>query len=66
LKDWAEDAQEYRRYARHTLVRARQMTNPGTRTLMIDIALIWLRMAEISARHMPVVQQQQQVQPKNK
>ena len=58
------NAEDYRRYARRFLVRARQMSNPGTRTLMIDIALIWMRMAEISERHKPVVQQQQQVQPK--
>jgi hypothetical protein len=41
------DAEQYRRNARHFLVRARRMTNPGIRTLLIDIAIIWMRMAEI-------------------
>ena len=40
------DAEQYRRRARHYLIRARQMLNPVNRVTMIDMAMIWMRMAE--------------------
>jgi hypothetical protein len=57
------DAEEYRRNARRYLVRARQMTSPENRAIMIDLAARWMRLAERSEATRPV-QQQQQVQPK--
>jgi hypothetical protein len=38
--------QDYRRRAQHYLVLARQMTDPGNRTTMIDLAAIWMRLAD--------------------
>jgi hypothetical protein len=55
-------AEHYRRNARHFVIRARRMTYPGTRALMIDIATIWMRLAELAERHKLIVQQQQQMQ----
>ena len=40
------DAEQYRRRARRYLIRARQMLNPVNRATMIDMAMIWMRMAE--------------------
>ena len=40
------DAEQYRRRARRYLIRARQMLNPVNRATMIDMAVIWMRMAE--------------------
>jgi hypothetical protein len=40
------DAEDYRRTARRYLVRAREMMNPVNRATMIDMAVIWMRMAE--------------------
>jgi len=44
--------------------RARQMTLPENRAIMIDLATRWMRLAERSEATRPV-QQQQQVQPKD-
>jgi hypothetical protein len=57
------DAEQYRRYARRYLARARQMTSPENRAIMIDLAMRWMRLAERAVATRPV-QQQQQVQPK--
>jgi len=38
------------------------MANSETRTLMIDFAIMWMRLAEIAERYEPIVQQQQQMQ----
>jgi hypothetical protein len=57
------NAKEYRRNARRYLVRARQMTLPENRALMIDLASRWMRLAERIEAKRPV-QQQQQMQPR--
>jgi hypothetical protein len=57
------DPEQYRRNARRYLVRARQMTSPENRAIMIDLAARWMRLAERAMATRPV-QQQQQVQPK--
>jgi hypothetical protein len=59
------NTKEYRRNARRYLARARQMTLPENRALMIDLATRWMRLAERSEATRPVQQQQQQVQPKD-
>jgi hypothetical protein len=60
------DAEQYRRHARRYLARARQMTSPENRAIMIDLAMRWMRLAERAMATGPVQQQQQQqVQPKN-
>jgi hypothetical protein len=56
---------EYRRNARRYLARARQMTLPENRAIMIDLATRWMRLAERSEATRPVQQQQQQVQPRD-
>jgi len=40
------DAEQYRRRARRYLILARQMISPVNRATMIDMAVIWMRMAE--------------------
>jgi hypothetical protein len=40
------DAEQYRRSARRYLIRARQMISPVNRATMINMAVIWMRMAE--------------------
>ena len=40
------DAEQYRRRARRYLIRARRMISPVNRATMIDMAMIWMRMAE--------------------
>jgi hypothetical protein len=54
------DAEHYRRRARRYLIRARQMLNPMNRVTMVDMAVIWMRMAEWAEPENPVIQQQQQ------
>ena len=56
------NAEQYRRNARNYLARTRCMANSETRTLMIDFAIMWIRLAEIAERYEPIVQQQQQMQ----
>lgn len=58
------DPEQYRRNARRYLARARQMTCPENRAIMIDLASRWMRLAERAVATRPVQQQQQQVQPK--
>jgi hypothetical protein len=59
------DAEHYRRNARRYLTRARQMTSPENRAIMIDLAVRWLRLAErVGTSRTVQQQQQQQVQPK--
>ena len=48
------DAEDYRRTARRYLVRAREMMNPANRSTMIDMAVIWMRMAERAKNNMPM------------
>ena len=57
------DAEQYRRHARRYLARARQMTSPENRAILIDLAVRWMRLAERAVATRPV-QQQQQAQPK--
>ena len=57
------DAEQYRRRARRYLIRARQMLNPVNRVTMIDMAVIWMRMAEWARPENLVQHQQQQAQP---
>ena len=40
------NAEQYRRRARRYLIRAREMISPVNRATMIDMAVIWMRMAE--------------------
>jgi len=63
------DVMEYRSRARRCLVQARLVSNPGVRAGLIDMASQWMLCAERAERQSPqkpVVQQQQQVQPKQK
>jgi hypothetical protein len=57
-------AEECHRNAHRYLVRAPQMSSPANRTAMIDLAVIWMRLAERAQRCKPIGQQQQQIQPK--
>jgi hypothetical protein len=59
------NAEGYRRNARRYLARARQMTDPENRAIMIDLATRWMRLAERFEAARRPVQQQQQVQTKN-
>jgi hypothetical protein len=73
-------AEEYRRLAQECLTAARIVTTKEARTLLIERAELWLRLAEEQdgetanveppmppnpIEDRPVVQQQQQVQPKD-
>ena len=58
------DAEQYRRRAHRYLIRARQMLNPVNRVTMIDMALIWMRMAEWAKPDSPLIQLQQRRQAK--
>jgi hypothetical protein len=58
------DAEQYRRRALRYLIRARQMLNPVNRVAMIDMALIWMRMAEWAKPDNPLIQLQQRRQAK--
>jgi len=60
------DEMEYRRRARRCLAQARLVSNPGIRAGLIDMAAQWMLCAERAERQKPVVQQQQQAQPKQK
>lgn len=57
------DAEQYRRKAQHYLIRARQMMSPANRVAMIDLAAIWIRLAE-RAKPENQVAQQRPTQPK--
>jgi hypothetical protein len=59
------DAHQYRRKAQHYLIRARQMMSPANRAAMIELAAIWMRLAERANLEKQVVQQQQ-AQPPDK
>src|SRR5262245_1663298 len=52
------DAEHYRRRARHYLIRARRMISPVNRATMIDMAVIWMRMADWAKAENPLIQQQ--------
>jgi len=56
-------AEECRRKAQRYFVRAPQMSCPANRVAMIDLAVIWMRLAERANRDKPITQQQQ-IQPK--
>jgi hypothetical protein len=58
------DAEHYRRRARHYLIRARRMISPVNRATMIDMAVIWMRMADWAKAENPLIQQQPQQQVK--
>jgi hypothetical protein len=57
------DAEQYRRKAQHYLIRARQMMSPANRVAMIELAAIWIRLAERAKPEDQAVQQRQ-TQPK--
>ena len=57
------DAEQYRRKAQHYLICARQMMSPANRAMMIELAAIWMRLAERARFENQVVQQPQ---PKDK
>ena len=60
----ASRADEYRRRAQQCLEMARTFTNRQVRDTLSHMAQVWLRLADnYEAR--PVVQQQQQIQPKD-
>lgn len=56
-------AEECRRKAQRYFVGAPQMSSPAKRVAMIDLAVIWMRLAERANRDKPITQQQQ-IQPK--
>jgi hypothetical protein len=49
--------------ARHCLVRARHLDNRAGKAAMVDLAVIWMRIAEHVEERKTAVQQQQQTQP---
>jgi hypothetical protein len=53
------DAEQYRRKAQRYLVRARQMMSPANRAAMIDLAAIWIRLAERADPENRAIRQQQ-------
>lgn len=55
-------AEEYRRLAKACLTTARAIASKERRHVLIQMAQVWLRLAEEQSR--PVTQQQQQPQPK--
>jgi hypothetical protein len=57
-------AEECRRNARRYLVRAPQMSSPANRTAMIDLAVIWMRLADRAQRYQPIGPQQRQMESK--
>jgi hypothetical protein len=59
------DAEQYRRKAKRYLIRARQMMSPANRVAMIDVAAVWMRLAERANPENQVVQQRQ-AQPQDK
>jgi len=59
------DAEQYRRKAQHYLIRARQMMSPANRAAMIDLAAIWMRLADRAKLERQVAQQQAQAQRKS-
>ena len=62
--DRAMDAEHCSRNARHYLIRARQMSRPEDRAVMIAMAAHWMEKAEQVERDKRIVQQQRQVQPR--
>jgi len=60
------DAEMYRRRASRCLVVAQRISDPHRRAKIIDLAQKWMVFAEQAERQRPVVQQQQQMQPKQK
>jgi hypothetical protein len=69
----ASSADEYRRRAQRCLELARTFEDPNARETLTHMAQAWLRLAErpdrwmlptASKQTLPVVQQQQQLQPK--
>jgi hypothetical protein len=67
-------AQEYRRLAQECRVMARSVSTEETRAALLEMAQVWLRLAEereaaipprATEQSQPSVQQQQQVQPKD-
>jgi hypothetical protein len=67
-------AEDYRLLAQECLEIARTIASASERTVLIDIAQSWLELAEqqeaatppMPVEDRPVMQQQQQVQPKDK
>jgi len=60
------EAEEYRRRAWRCLTLARLAVNAEARAKIVDMAEIWMRFAQRAEQQTPVVQQQQQIQPKKK
>ena len=67
-------AEEYRRYARHCLEIAPTFQDEEARATLVGLAQAWLTLAEsydssipsaATKQAQPVVQQQQQIQPKD-
>jgi hypothetical protein len=55
------DAEEYRRRAQHHLALARQMTNATHRAALLDLAGIWMRLAQQAELNERILQQQDQM-----
>ena len=58
------EAEEYRRRARRCLIVARQIADYRKRAMYIDMAATWMLFAHRAERRKPIIQQQQQMQPK--
>jgi hypothetical protein len=64
----ASRADEYRRRAQQCLVMARTFGDRDARIILSYMAEAWLRLADLAApeqQRRPIVQQQQQLQPKD-
>ena len=56
------DAEEYRRRAQHHLTLARQMTNVAHRAALLDLAGIWMRLAQQAESNERILQQHEAMQ----
>jgi hypothetical protein len=55
------DAEEYRRRALHHLALARQMSNAAHRLAFLDLAGIWMRLAQQAESNQRIVEQQHEM-----
>jgi hypothetical protein len=55
------DAEEYRRRAQHHLALARQMTNVAHRAALLDLAGIWMRLAQQAELNERILQQRERI-----
>jgi hypothetical protein len=60
-RDGIMDAEEYRRRALYHFALARQMTNVAHRAAFLDLASIWMRLAQQAESNKRIVQQEREL-----